>query len=138
VEGAIGQEPPNPFDAAVASTILGSKSFVAWVEKEFEKAKSADRELPALRAIVGKPELGAIRKAVEGRFGEDAAARRRVSLYLCPRTSGRKLKEIGAEFAVAESAVTQASRRVAQALQENATLRKTVQQLERELRLSKV
>ena len=50
----------------------------------------------------------------------------------------QKLKETRAAFEVTGSAVTQASRRVAQALRENATLRKTVQQQERELRVSKV
>jgi chromosomal replication initiation ATPase DnaA len=70
---------------------------------------------------------------VEGWFGEDRATARRVGLYLCHQYSGRKLKEIGAAFGVTESAVTQASRRVAEALKGNESLRTRVGELEREL-----
>jgi putative transposase len=108
VEEVVGHERPSPFEKVVASTLLGSESFVAWVQEGFLKERPADRELPALREIARTPEVAAIRGAVEGWFGEDRATARRVGLYLCHRYSGRKLKEIGAESGVTESAVTQA------------------------------
>ena len=58
-------------------------------------------------------------------------------LYLCHQYRGGKLKEIGAAFGVTESAVTEASRRVAEALKGNESLRTCVGELEREL-VSKV
>jgi putative transposase len=120
----------------VASTVLGSERFVAWVQEEFLGKKPADRELPALRKMVNQPGVDAIRDAVANRFGENKATARQVGLYLCHQHTGLKLKELGAEYGVTESAVTQASRRVAEALKENESLRKAVQQLKRELDLS--
>ena len=75
----------------------------------------------------------ALRSAVEDLFMEDRAKARRVGLYLCRRYTGPKLKEIGAAYGVGESAVTQASRRVAKEMKQNASLRKSVGMLEREL-----
>ncbi|MDZ4185471.1 MAG: transposase [Desulfuromonadales bacterium] len=133
VEGVIGQELGSPLEKVVASTFLGTDGFVTWVQEEFLGKPPADRELPALRAIVGKPAVAAIRGVVEGRFEADRATARRVSLYLCHRYSGRKLREIGAEFGVTESAVTQASRRMKEVLQEDETLRECVRHLARDL-----
>ena len=133
VEGGIGQKLRSPLDKVVASTLLGSEAFVGWVQEEFVGRKPVDRELPALRAIADKPTVEAIRRVVEDRFGEDPATARRVGLYLCHRHSGRRLKEIGAEYGVTESAVTQASRRLADALKEKQSLRKSVRQVERAL-----
>ena len=97
-----------------------------------------DRELPALREMANKPGVEAIRNAVANGLGENKATARQVGLYLCHRHTGLKLKELGAAYGVTESAVTQASRRVAEALKENESLRKAVQQLKRELDLSNV
>ena len=80
VEGVLGEEPPSPFEQVVASTLLGSETFVAWVQGEFLEKKPADRELPALREILDKPPPKGIREAVEGWFGEDRATERRVGL----------------------------------------------------------
>ena len=61
-----------------------------------------------------------------------------MGLYLCRHHTGLKLKEIGAAYRVGESAVTQASRRVAEEMKQNVSVRKSVGMLERELGLSKV
>ena len=121
-----------------ASTVLGGESFVAWVREKFLKEAQADRELPAVRQLAGRPGFEAIRSAVEDLFMDDRAKARRVGLYLCRRHTGLKLKEIGAAYGVGESAVTQASRRVAEEMKQNASVRQSVQMLETELGLCKV
>jgi hypothetical protein len=138
VEGQAGRECPNPFEHVTASTVLGGESFVAWVREKFLKEAQADRELPAVRQLAGRPGFEAIRSAVEDLFMDDRAKARRVGLYLCRRHTGLKLKEIGAAYGVGESAVTQASRRVAEEMKQNVSVRKSVGMLERELGLSKV
>ena len=75
---------------------------------------------------------------MEGLFPEDLAKARRVGLYLCGRHTGLKPKEIGAAYGVGESAVTQASRRVAEEMKQNARVRKSVGMLEKELVVSNV
>jgi len=135
VEGQAGRECPNPFEHVTASTVLGGESFVEWVRKKFLKEAQADRELPAVRQLAGRPGFEAIRSAVEDLFMDDRAKARRVGLYLCRRHTGLKLKEIGAAYGVGESAVTQASRRVAEEMKQNVSVRKSVGMLERELGL---
>jgi chromosomal replication initiation ATPase DnaA len=75
---------------------------------------------------------------LEGLFPEDRAKARRVGLCLCRRHTGLKPKEIGAAYGVGESAVTQASRRVAEEMKQNTRLRKSVGMLEKELVMSEV
>ncbi len=118
-----------------ASTLLEGESFIEWVREKFLKEAQADRELPSVRQLACRPGFEAIRSAVEDLFMEDRAKARRVGLYLCRRYTGLKLREIGAAYGVGESAVTQASRRVAKEMKQNASLRKSIGMLERELGL---
>lgn len=126
---------PSPFDNVVASTLLGSESFVEWVRERFLKETPKDRELPALRQLADKPTLEAIRRAVEGICLNDRAKARRLAMYLSRHHTGLKLREIGAEFGVGESAVTQASRRVADELRGSESMGECVEQIRRELGL---
>ncbi|MGA2732845.1 MAG: transposase [Syntrophobacteraceae bacterium] len=135
VEGQAGRECPNPFEHVTASTVLGGESFVEWVREKFLKAAQADRELPAVRQLAGRPGVEAIRSGVEDLFMDDRPKARRVGLYLCRHHTWLKLKEICAAYGVGESAVTQASRRVAEEMKQNVSLRKSVGMLERELGL---
>ncbi len=126
---------PSPFDNVVASTLLGSESFVEWVRERFLKETPKDRELPALRQLADKPTLEAIRRAVEGICLNDRAKARRLAMYLSRHHTGLKLREIGAEFGVGESAVTQASRRVVDELRGSESMGECVEQIRRELGL---
>jgi chromosomal replication initiation ATPase DnaA len=60
---------------------------------------------------------------------EDNAVTIRMSIYLCHRYSGPKLKEIGERFGVGESAVSQTSRRFSASLKEDTSLREEVEQV---------
>ena len=68
----------------------------------------------------------------------DPAMARRVGMYLCRLCSGLKLREIGAAYGVGESAVAQASRRVAGEMKNSKSARESIGLLERDLRASKV
>ncbi len=98
--------------------LLGSAGFppVEWVAARFLVTREADRELPSLKGVADRPLIGAIRTAAEAAFPEDQRAPRREALYLCHRFSGKKLREIGEQFGVGESAVSEASRSVKKAL----------------------
>lgn len=135
VERTADEARPSPFEEVVGSAVLGSKGFLSWVQTEFLEQKPTDRELPALRQIVGKPALEEIRRAAEVKFAADRRTARRVALYLCRRYSGRKLREIGQQFGLGESGVTEASRRVAKELESNRLLQEAVEDVERGLDL---
>ena len=126
VEGSAGLASANPFENVRASTLLGSESFVKWVRENFLNHGKADRELPALRQLADRPVAETIRTAVDALLLNDPAMRRRVGMYLCRRYTGLKLKEIGTAYAVGESAVTQASRRVVLEMKGSESLRKAV------------
>ena len=109
---------------------------MGWVREKFLKKKPGDLELPALRQLAGIPTLKAICRAVEGKFADSPAKARRLSMYLCRRHTGDRLKEIGVEFGVGESAVTQASRRDAEEPESSQSMRECVWEIERDLNLS--
>lgn len=134
VERSDAQDRPGPLRSAVAETILGSESFVRSIKERHLKETPADRELPSLRRLSVSPSLQAIQRAVENRFVNDRWEARRICLHICHRYSGCKLAEIGAEFGISQSAVTQASRRVADALRKDQALCEEVNELLRGLR----
>ena len=90
------------------------------------------RELPALRLLSTRQTLEGVRAAAEACFSDDRAKARRVGLYLCRKYTGLGLKEIGAAYGVGESAVTQASRRVAEEMKQNGSVRESVEIVEGE------
>ncbi len=59
-------------------------------------------------------------------------------IYLSHRFSGLSLKEIGRQFGIKESAVSQASRRFESALSQNVRLRKKVERVREALNLCNV
>jgi putative transposase len=133
VEAALERECANPLDEVVASTLLGSAGFVEWVKEQFLKEKPADRDLAALRSLVDRPSIEAIRQAAEEELGVDPRLSRRVALYLCHRLSGRRLREIGEAFGVGLSGVTQASRRAAEEISRSTELAEAVDRARRAL-----
>lgn len=112
VERVMGQDQGSPLREVLHSTFLGSEEFVQGVTKEHLEDKRADRNIPALRALVVRPSIETIEKEVGVLFADETRTGRQVSLYLCRKYSGRKLKEIGTYFGISESGVSQAGRRI--------------------------
>ena len=124
----------DPLEEVVASTVLGSESFVEWVKRKWVNGAQVHRDLPAIRKLTDGPEISTILGEVERVFGTDTAESRRVALYLCHRLSGLGLGEIGKVFGISASGVSQNTRRVEILLEEDATLPKTIQNISKIIR----
>ena len=133
VEAMMGQEQRNPLKDVLFSTMLGSIDFVKEVTEKHLSHKKADRNVPALRGLSPKPPIEEIKKKAEEVFENDEGLAKKVSLYLCHRYSGRKLKEIGGYFGLGESGVSQASRRVRMKIEADKKLRRKVKDIEKRI-----
>jgi hypothetical protein len=138
IRSAMDDEYENPLAELSHSVILGSREFVAEIKDRFLRDKQPDRELPALRKLLNRPNLDQIEKAVDSVLQPDAKLARQVKLHLCHRYSGKKLREIGKRYGIGESGVTQASRRIGSKARQDTKLRKMIKTIEREIFLSNV
>ena len=138
IESRLDKKYNSPLSEVVGSTILGSSDFVKEIKERFIEGKKANRDLPALKALSSKPGIEDIKKAVETAFIHQPALVRSVSLYLCHRHTGRKLKYIGLHFNIGESAVSQASQRINMKINRNKKLKKKIKSVEKKLNLSRV
>lgn len=134
VEALLDSEYDSPFNGVVASTILGSESFVCDLAEKHVDGKQGDRELPAARKLTAKPSLQAILDAAK-----DISASSRIvknaSIFLCHKYSGAGLKEIGEMFGTKESAVSQASRRFMRVMECNKELKKQIEKVRKGLKI---
>ena len=138
VDAMLGQKYSSPLDDVVNSTILGCVHFVKEIRDKYLKGKKTDRNLPALRALSDRPAIEKIEEEVERVLGADKALSRKAKLYLCHRYSGRILREIGTHFAIGESGVSQASRRISLQIRTDKKLREQIMSIEKGLELSRV
>ena len=138
VEDAADKEHESPLKGVVAASILGSTGFVAEIQERHLSAKSADRNLPALRQLRKRPDMDSIIDAVKQRFGENRQLAAKTAIHLCHKFSGAKLREIGERFGVKDSAVSQASRRFVVYMDKDKALKKSVEKLIESLGLSNV
>ena len=136
VEDLLGKEYESPLNAAIAATMLGGTEFIREIMEKYINGKQTDRDLPALRTLSNRPTNDSIIQRVQGI--EPARLAEKISIYLCHKYSGAKLKEIGELFGIGQSAVTQTSRRFAKQMDGDETLTKLVGQLERALGVSNV
>jgi REP element-mobilizing transposase RayT/predicted DNA-binding protein YlxM (UPF0122 family) len=134
VEELLGSEYDSPFSGVVASTILGSESFVYELTEKHIDGKQSDRELPAARKLMSKPSLQAILEAVKD-ISSSSRVTKNAGIYLCHKFSGAGLKEIGEKFGTKESAVSQASRRFAQVLERDKELLKQIEKVRKNLKM---
>ena len=138
VEAGLTGEYSDPFRNTVSSTILGRESFVEDIRERFLKDRQTNREIPALRQLRTGPSMEEIVAEVGPVFEYDKALSKRVTLYLCHRYSGLRLREIGEHFGIGESAVSQASRRLAAEIDGNEGLKEMIMSIKKELGLSRV
>jgi REP element-mobilizing transposase RayT len=138
VTDRLGQEYENPLGEVVGSTILGSIDYVKHIKAKFIQGKKPNRDLPALNALISKPTIEDIKKAVKSHCDHQPAMKKNVALYLCHKYTTNTLKLIGHHFGIGESAVSQASRRVKERLRKDKNLKKQIEGIESSLDLSKV
>lgn len=112
VETLIGETYDTPLKAVVSSTLLGSPGFLAEVSETHVKHIRADRTIPAVKQLSGQLSVEKVVDAVKITVGEEGGLWRKISIHLCHRYSGMKLKEIGEKFGVGDAAVSVTSKRL--------------------------
>ncbi len=134
VNDAMNHENENPLKGVVASTILGSTDFVKEISSRHLGEKKADRNVPAVRKL-SRPTLDEIIGAIEKEPGMKEIYSRNMSIYFCHRYSGARLREIGECFGLSDAAVSQASRRLRVAYENDAVVREQLEQIKCKLGL---
>jgi len=134
VHELLGEENDFSVDCSTATAILGSSEFIASIEDKFLLNKEPDRNIPELRKISKRLSLEAIIEEAGGCFVESKQLATKAGIYICHKYSGARLKEIGERFGIGESAVSQASKRFAVKMAEDADLRNLVDKLHAKLR----
>jgi len=139
VEEAIGVEIKNPLMVVFGSTFLGGQGFINQVRQRTKILKDADtRNIPVLKALVERPSLEEIKKRVGDVVEPKDPLFKRFCIHISHRYGGFSLKEIGASYNMEGSAVSQASRRLKQAIMEEPSLRKLLRQIVTKLDLLNV
>lgn len=113
----------------LGSAILGSHEFIAEIEEKHLEKKQADRDIPDLRRIACRWSVEEIIETVRGFLEKESSLAKKLSIYLCHRYSGARLKEIGDRFGIGAAGVSQESRRFAIRIQADGELRKIVDDL---------
>jgi len=137
VEAKIGTPGGNPLKEVVASTLLGRPDFIEGIKRKYLGGRKRNRDVPALAALT-RQSPQEIAEKVRLEFQDMPEHARKAAIYLSHKFSGLSLKEIGRQFGIRESAVSQASRRFESVLSENARLRRKVEKVREELNLSNV
>ena len=138
IRSVMDQEYKNPLAEISHSVILGGEKFIAEIKTKFLRDKQPDRDLPTLRDLSSRPGLDQIEKAVDSVLQQDEKLARQVTLHMCHRHSGMKLREIGQQFGIGESGVTQASRRIGMKAKKDKRLGEIVKTIETKIYLSNV
>lgn len=111
VEDMLGMEFESPLRQIVASTLLGSESFLQEIMATHIDGKQLERDVPAIRELSKSRKVELIVENVRGLFG-DTKLEQKVSIYLAHRKSGARLKELGAYFDKKDAAIAQTTRRL--------------------------
>ena len=133
---AVGKKSPDLLSDSIASTILGSDDFVRYIKETYLEGMTPDRDIPALRELQGRPDIGKIKAEAVKAFPGSGRLARAVGIYLCHRFSGAKLQEIGDLFGLTPSGVTQAGKRFEEAMKKDKVLEKKVLEVAKKLDLS--
>ena len=129
----VGKKYDSPLDEVVGSTLLGSPDFITRIKDKFLSGKTADKDLPALKAITRTASMEGIFGQVDSVFAGDPALARNVKMYLCQRNTAERLQDIGVHFGISESGVSQAGRRFRRRMQKDKKLKRKVEKLEKKI-----
>lgn len=128
----------NPMKDATSSVLLGSQDFIKFVRKNFLVNQKPDKDLPALRELTSSLSMQDIFYEVEAVFGKDSVLSKNIKMYLCRNHTAEKLKTIGSQFGIGESAVSHACRKVQLKIEEDRKLKKKTEELEKRLMRSRI
>lgn len=128
VEADIGADKHSPLAAALR-TILGSRAFIAGIEERCLKEKPTAPDTHDIKKISCRLSPEEIFEKVRTATRQESRLAKKVSIYLCHRYSGARLKEIGELFGIGAAGVSQESRRFGIRLQSDSELKKLVDSL---------
>lgn len=128
----------NLLEQVVSSTLLGSAEFIALIKDTHLAEIKPDNNVPALKELAERASMGDIFDAVESVAGGKQPLARDIKLYLCRRYTAEKLKDIGKHFGIGESGVSKAYRRILEKIPEDTRLRTKIEEIERNLNLSRI
>jgi len=128
VNAAIGTEEEDPLKEATATLILGKTDFIDDIKEKYLGGKEKSRDIPALKELT-KTSLEGIIKAAQDEFKGKPELARKAAIYLSHRYSGRTLREIGKEFGIGESAVSQTGSRFESDMKESSMLRRSIERI---------
>jgi REP element-mobilizing transposase RayT len=138
VYSVIDEEYKSPLTELTQSIFLGGDAFISEIKSKYLVDKKEDRDIPALKTLTKKPDFDEIEKEVDSIYQSDSRIVRQIKLYVSHRFSGRKLKEIGKQYGISESGVTQASRRIKIQAEKDVSLMRDLKLIEKKLSLSNV
>jgi hypothetical protein len=132
VEHMLDMEYESPLGSVIASTLLGSETFIQEILATHLDGKEMVRDVPAIRGLSKTRKIETILENVRGVF-EDAGLAQKVGIYLAHRRSGARLKEIGEYFNKKDSAIAQTTRRLREKMAADKSVKKKVEELEKRL-----
>jgi len=130
----VEQEYDSPMKGVVASTLLGGREFIRFIKEKHLSDREPDKDLPALRHLAPRVPMQSVFVEVDAAFGGDPVLSRNVKIYLCHRLTGEKLRSIGEQFGISESAVSHAGKRAESQIDHDGKLRGKVRMIEKRLK----
>jgi putative transposase len=115
----VDSEHANPLEDVFASSILGSKEFIARIKEKYLDGKARDRDLPQLIGFRDRPSPEMIREQAAKAIGPNVRLGKKVCIYLCRQHAGMSLKQISVLFGLSESGVSQVYRRMSMEILED-------------------
>jgi REP element-mobilizing transposase RayT len=133
-----GMKYESPLLEAISSTILGAADFVEFIKETYIKSMDIESDIPALKELSVRITVADIIGETDKEFGKDSRLARSIAIYLSQKHTWTILKDIGADFGIGESGVSQTSRRVREKIEKDKKLRKRVGKVEGKLNLSRM
>lgn len=138
VSSLIGREYDSPLKEVIGSVLLGTDEYIEFVRDRHLRGKKPSRDLPAIGQIGSMISMEKVIETIESSIGGDAGISKSVSIYLCRKHTGEKLKTIGNRFGISDSAVSQACKRFKTRIQNDRKLKKKVEAVDNKLKTLKV
>ncbi|KAB0672194.1 hypothetical protein F6V30_06415 [Oryzomonas sagensis] len=129
VESLLGKEYDNPARSVSGTTVLGTPGFLEKITAAHLAGKDVDRSVPEIRRLKASPEPAEIIEAAAAIIGENTKLARQVGMYLCHKYSGKKLRKIGEQFGVGETAISEAHRLLARKMEVDKKLSEDVERV---------
>lgn len=137
VEEAMGESMEDPLKQVHASTILGSPSFLAWVQDNLKgNRQEADRRnIPALKALAPRPSLEQIHWIAADVIKDDERLIKKMGMCISQDLGGYSLGEIGERYGLQGAAVSQSNRRLRHKVEEDRRFRKIMDEVQNKLKM---